>query len=149
MNVKLNLALMAAVVFFISPAFAQIDGTKFATDLRMKYGPALPRETFVVRPGIEMIVDYASNGHVCKIQLPPIGPSPGPGVVNGRAIDEITLELVPMALRGKEVGRLMEAMGMNSVAVVQYENVNIAEAFQAQRRTGVTISFNGEGRPAQ
>ena len=144
MNVKLNFALVSAVAGFSLPALAQIDGGRFAADLRTKYGPPLPRETFTVRPGIEMIVDYASNGHVCKIQLPPIGPSRYPGVTNKQAIDETALELVPMSLRGKALGRMMEAMGAISASVVEYENVTISEAFQSERRTGVTISFKDE-----
>jgi hypothetical protein len=99
-----------------------------------------------------MIVDYGTNGHVCKIQLPPIGPSRDANVASRQAIDEITLELVPMSPRGKEMGRLMEAMGAVSISAVEYENVTISEAFQSQRRTGVTISLKDEAcavRPAQ
>jgi hypothetical protein len=45
-------------------AFAQIDGSQFATELRAKYGPPLARETFTGKPGVEMIVDYAANGRL-------------------------------------------------------------------------------------
>lgn len=143
MNVKLNFTLIAFVGLAL-PALAQIDGAQFAANLRTRYGPPLPRETFTVRPGIEMIVDYATNGHVCKIQLPPTGPSRNPSVANKQAIDEATVELAPMSLRGKEVRRLKEAMGAISLSMIEYENVTIAEAFQAGRRTGVTVSFKDE-----
>ena len=144
MHLKLNLACMATLLVFVLPAFAQIDGAKFTADLRTKYGPPLPRETFAVQDGIEMIVDYAADGHVCKIQLPAVGSSRGQGMENGQVIDEITLELVPMSLRGKEIRRLMESMGRASVSRVEYENVIVSEAFQAQRRTSVTITLKNE-----
>ena len=67
MNAKVNLRLLAVVLGCSLPAFAQIDGT----DLRKQYGPPLSRETFTVLTGVEMVVDYAVNGHVCRIQLPP------------------------------------------------------------------------------
>jgi len=144
MNAKLNLRLLAIFVGFALSAFGQIDGAAFAADLRAKYGPPLARETFAGRPGIEMIVDYAANGHVCTIQLPPIGPGPEPGVKTTRAVDDFLLELVPPAMRGKELGRLATFMGAPSVSVVEYENVTIAEALQGQRRTGVTVVFKKE-----
>jgi hypothetical protein len=141
MKPKLDLGLCVTFLVLTQSAFAQIDGAQFGANLRTKYGPALPRETFTVRAGIEMIVDYSPNGHVCRIQLPPIGPSQDSRISNRQAIDEITLELVPISLRGNEVGRLMQAMGAASISTVEYENITIAEAFQGGRRTGVTISL--------
>lgn len=144
MHAKLNLRLLATFIGFALSAFAQIDGAGFAADLRAKYGPPLARETFTGRPGIEMIVDFAANGHVCTIQLPPIGPGREPGVKTGKAVDDFLLELVPLAMRGKELGRLVTFMGAPSVSVVEYENVTIAEGWQGQRRTGVTVTFTKE-----
>src|SRR5260370_37819757 len=83
-------------------AFAQIDGSQFATELRAKYGPPLARETFTARPGIEMIVDYAANGHVCRIQLPAVAPSPDKRVSTPQAIDEVVSALVARTIRGSE-----------------------------------------------
>jgi hypothetical protein len=144
MNAKLNLRLLAAFVGFTLSAFAQIDGTKFANDLRTKYGPPLSRETFTVRTGIEMVVDYAANGHVCRIQLPPVGPGRDPGVISPQAIDEFISELVPLAMRGKELRRWAEISGLYSVLTVEYENIAIGEMSQGQKRTGVTVTFTKE-----
>jgi len=145
MNAKLNVGFLAICGFgFPWSAFAQIDGARFASDLRAKYGPPLARETFVARPGIEMVVDYALNGHVCRIQLPPIGPGPEPGVKTGQAVDDFLARLVPFSLRGKELSRHHSFMGAPSESSVEYENVTISETFQAQRRTGVTVAFPKE-----
>ena len=138
MNAKLSLGLLAAL------AFAQVGGSGFANDLRAKYGPPLARETFVVRPDFEMVVDYAANGHVCRIQLPPVAPGQEPGVKTQQAVDDFLLELVPLSMRGKEAGRLLEAVGLPSISEVLYENVIISESMQDQRRTGMTVTFRNE-----
>lgn len=67
-------------VSIASLAFAQIDESA----LRSKYGAPLDRETFAVRPGIEMVVDYGPSKQVCKLQLPSgmnIVGSARPGVI--------------------------------------------------------------------
>ncbi len=153
MNAKLHLRLLATLIGFAVSAFGQIDGAKFASDLRMKFGPALARQTFTVRPGIEMIVDFAANGHVCRIQLPPVAPeSRRPAVSSPQAIDEFVSELVPLSIRGSELRRWASISGLNSVSMVEYGNITIAEASQGQTRTGVTVTFTGEAcqdRPSQ
>jgi hypothetical protein len=126
-------------------AFAQIDGSQFATDLRAKYGPPLARETFTARPGIEMIVDYAANGHVCRIQLPAIAPlSRDPPVSSPLGIDEFVLELVLLSIRGSEVGRMSQQMSLAGVSTMVYQYVTIGESLLGQKRTGVTITFTKE-----
>ena len=125
-------------------AFAQVDGSQFATELRAKYGPPLARETFTARPGIEMIVDYASNGHVCRIQLPAVAPSRDPRVSTTQAIDEFVSELVPLSIRGSELHRMSIGMSLAGVSFIEYQYVTIAESLTGQKRTGVTVTFNKE-----
>ena len=137
----MNLNLLAG---FALSAFAQIDGARFASDLRNKYGPPLARATFVVRPGFEMVVDYAANGHVCRIQLPPIAEGREPGVKTAQAVDDFLAELVPMNMRGKELLRMMEAVGLPSMSRVEYQNVTISELRQGERREAVTVAFRNE-----
>lgn len=139
-----GILLMAGGFAMACSASAQIDGARYAGDLRAKYGPALARETFMVRPGIEMIVDFAANGHVCRIELPPVAPGPEPGVLTPRAIDGIVAELVPLAMRGRELGTFIAQVGLPSLHSVEFENVTISEAFQDKRRTGVTVSFKAD-----
>lgn len=66
----------------------------------MRWRP-LARETFIPRPGIEMVVAYAANTRVCRIQLPAMAPSRQPGVESAQATEDFLLELVPLAMRGK------------------------------------------------
>jgi hypothetical protein len=146
-NERLSVRLLATFIGFAFSAFAQIDGARFAADLHAKYGPPLARETFAVRPGFEMVVDYAPNGHVCKIQLPPIGPSSEPGVETTQAVDDFLGELIPIKMRGKELGRMGEVFGLPSISIVEYENITIAQAFQGDARTGVTVTFANEKCP--
>jgi hypothetical protein len=144
MTAKLSLSLLAGFFGFALSAFAQIDGAAFASDLRAKYGPPLARETFAVRPEVEMVVDYADNGHVCKLQLPPVAPGPDSGLITTQAIDDILTELLPPNIRGKELNRTYFAMGLASGSVVVYENVTIHKMLQGEQPTGVTVTFKNE-----
>jgi hypothetical protein len=146
MNASRNLRLPATFIGLALSAFAQIDGARFASDLRAKYGPPLARETFTVPAG-EMVIDYAANGHVCRIQLPPMGPdAQQPGVTSTKAVDDFLLKLVPLSMRGKELRRWSTSTGGHFTLAVQYENVGIAEggSNHEQSRTGVTVTFPKE-----
>ena len=144
MLAKLYLRLLMGLIGCSLSAFAQIDGANFSADLRARYGPPLARETFTIWPGVEMVVDFAANGHVCRLHLPPVGPSSDSNVRTPQAIDDFLSGLLPMNLRGKEQGRMLEAVGAPSVSIVEYENVAVAEELQGQRRTGVTVTFKKE-----
>jgi hypothetical protein len=141
---RARIRLLATFTAFAISAFAQINGDDFARDLRVKYGPALARETFAGKPGIEMVVDFATNGHVCRIQLPSLGPGREPGMMTTQAVDDFVAELVPLPLRGKELRRWASTAGLHSVRAVEYENVTLAEGFREQTRTGVTLTFAKE-----
>ena len=124
--------LFGVAMLLMSSAFAQTDWAGFASGLRSKYGPPLLRETFVPKPGIEMTVDYAANGNVCRIQLPPTTP------------DDFLMELMPVSMRGKELGRFAAQFGVNSMSFINYENVIIATGSNGSGPTGVTMSFPKE-----
>ena len=79
-----------------------------------------------------MAVDYAANGNVCRVQLPPTAP------------DDFLLELIPLSMRGKELGKMVEMFGVNSIRIIEYENVAISESYHGDQRTGVTVSFPKE-----
>ena len=145
MQVNLSLRLLAGFAGFALSAFAQINGPGFASELRAKYGPPLAREIFIVQPDFEMVVDYAANGHVCRIQLPPVALGKEPGVKTTQAVDDFRLELVPLTMRGKELGRMMAATGsVHSESIVRYESVTIAETLYSQRRAKMTVMFGNE-----
>lgn len=144
MDAKQTLRLLAVFVGFVMSAFAQIDGPKFAADVREKYGIPLARQTFLIPAG-EMVVDYATNGNVCRIKLPSMGPDDSqPGVKSTKAIDDFVLKLVPLNLRGKELRRMSQSSGLSSVSWVEYENVVVAEVRIGSERTGVTVTFTTE-----
>jgi hypothetical protein len=143
----INQRLLIAVMSFVAPAIAQIDGLSLSAELRAKYGPALKRETFLMPAG-EMIVDYGATGRVCRIGLPPVAPdSRQPGMKSAKAMDDFLLELIPSARRGKELGRGVTMMGALGISVERYENVTITEMLQGQRRTGIMVTFPNESCP--
>ncbi len=131
---------------FSLSAFAQLDAYK----LQGKYGPPMDRETFTVRPGIEMVVDYGLSKQVCRIQLPSGtqygGTIPDGAVTKGR-IEEVLDEVVPISLRGKEVNKMVEQMGLFSVSMTIYEHVTISESNNGQMGTGITVTFNDSACP--
>jgi hypothetical protein len=143
----MNWATAVAFCFFTaSPAIAQVD----AYLLHAKYGLALDRETFQVRPGIEMVVDYGPSRQACRIQLPSgmnfAGAVP-PGSVSKKQIDEVIDEVVPPSTRGKLLDRMMQAMGAFSMSLRIYENVTIAETRNGDIRTGITVTFKDDACP--
>jgi hypothetical protein len=133
-------AITFGVVFLAATsAFGQID----ASSLRSKYGAPLDRETFTVRPGIEMVVDYGSGRHICQIHLPSgdrtIG-SPA-GVVTKQQVDEVLEEVIPSSVRGKQVNRMMTATGAPKFFLTDYEHVSIGELQVNGIGKGVTVTF--------
>lgn len=121
-------------------AFAQLD----SFTLHSKYGVPLDRETFTVRPGIEMVVDYGPSKQVCRIQLPSgtqYGGKIPDGAVTKERVAEVLDEVVPISLRGKEVNRMVQMMGLASVSMTIYEHVTISESSNGQMGTGITVTF--------
>lgn len=78
-----------------------------------------------------MTVDYAANGNVCRVQLPPTAPN------------DLLLELIPVSLRGKQLQSGMGQIGLISIKITEYENVTISEIFNNTGR-GVTVTFPKE-----
>jgi len=151
MPAKPALLPLAAFLGFTFSLSAQFDADKFTAGLHANFGPPLAREVFLVPAG-EMVVDYAANGHACRIQLPATGPEEGTNVRSPKAVDDFLLKLLPLSMRGKELGKMMEAVGLPGVRSTLYENVTISESLQGQRRTGVTATFTKEkcqDRPTQ
>lgn len=127
------------------PAFGQLD----AYTLHSRYGAPLDRETFTVRPGIEMVVDYGPSTQVCRIQLPSgmqfVGAVPE-GAVTKKQIDEVLNEVIPLSIRGKELNRMWSATGAFAVSsVIEYEHVTIAELQVGGVGRGITVTFKDDG----
>jgi hypothetical protein len=129
-----------AALIASSSAFAQVD----AASLRASYGQPLDRETFTVRPGIEMIVDYAPSKQVCRIQLPSgkkiVGTVPDDAITKTQ-IDEVLNEVVPPSIRGKELNSMVMATGAPMSFMTIYEHVTISELQISGVGQGIMVTF--------
>ena len=137
----MRLSLCAVALLFPAlSAFGQID----AASLRSKYGAPIDRETFTVRPGVQMIVDYGRNKQVCQIQLPSgmqiVGTAPT-GVVTKQQIDDVLNEVAPPSVRGKEINRGMLASGAPMLLLTDYEHVMVSELKNGEVGAGITLTF--------
>src|SRR5882672_370375 len=127
MAAKHSLFVVCCFAFPFS-AFAQLDGSA----LRAKYGEPLARETFRVRPHIEIIVSYGPGRKVCRIELPPdntkimVGEAL-PYIVTKQQVDEVIDELVPPSARGQEIGRSGLHLGIGAVLLTEYQRLTITE----------------------
>jgi hypothetical protein len=129
-------------LIFASTVFGQID----SSGLKAKFGSPLNREVFTVRPGIEMIVDYSPiANHACALKFPgeamPPDAKPGVGINPKKIIDELVAEIVPLAMRGKELGGMCEQMGLQGMCSKDYEHVMVMESMTGNQRTAVVVRF--------
>jgi hypothetical protein len=134
------------VLLAATSAFAQVD----ASSLRSKYGPPLDRETFIVRPGIEMVVDYGSGKQVCQIKLPSatrIVGTVSPGGITGPQIEEVLDEVVPPSVRGKEIKRALNYNGAPMFSATDYEHVSIGELLVNGTGKGIIVTFKDPACP--
>ena len=137
---KKAVSLMFCLASGCSLAFGQMD----TYILRDKYGPPLDRETFTVRPGIEMVVDYGSGKQVCRLQLPSgiqYGGTVPADAVTKEKIEAILEEVLPPSIRGKELGRMMEAFGVPMISIIEYEHLSISEVKNGGTGNGITVTF--------
>jgi hypothetical protein len=95
MHANPALLLLPAFVGCAVSLSAQFDADRFVADLRANFGPPLSKEVFLMPAG-EMVVDYAANGHACRIQLPAVGPEEGSNVKSPKAVDDFLLKLLPL-----------------------------------------------------
>jgi hypothetical protein len=129
---------------FALPAAAQLNSAA----IHVKWGSPF-RETFHVPSGFDLIVDYGADNQVCRLQLP----APLSAAEKQRRYDFLA-ELVPLTMRGKELGSFQASTGANhSVLLVEYERVGIAEDRHAAQPDSdtITLTFKNENcqRPAR
>ena len=138
----------ALLLIGASSAFAQLD----SFTLHSKYGAPLERETFTVRPGIEMVVDYGLSKQVCRLQLPSgmqiVGTVP-PGAITKQQVDQILAELVPPSMRGKEVNSMSMATGLHMTLATEYDHVTISESMNGSTGNGISVTFKDASCPSQ
>ena len=143
MPFSLALHRMVILCLGFAPAlFGQID----ASQLREKYGAPLARETFTISPGFEIVVHYGPNQQVCRLELPAAAVDQA-GVRSSQRVDVALLELVPMSMRGKELGAGFDHAARASIKFTDYERISIVEPQDPDhpgRRTGVNVVFKRE-----
>jgi hypothetical protein len=127
---------------FAIPAVAQLDSSA----LRAKYGSPLNRETFHMPAGFDLVVDYSAANRVCKIQVPALMPTneqvANAAVMKQRMYDFLT-DLVPAAMRGKELRQIMETRGVISLLSIEYEHVTVHQLLHTnQAKNTITVTFN-------
>src|ERR1700733_11949672 len=109
---------------FTLPAAAQLNSSA----LRSKYGPPLNRETFHMPEGFDLVVDYDAANQACKMEVPALMPT-NATVSNSEEMKkrmyDFLADLVPAAMRGKELARSAFMSGMTSISSVEYEYVTI------------------------
>jgi hypothetical protein len=110
--------------------------------LRAKYGPP-QGSTFTISPGFEIVVEYAPDGQIRRIDFPGTAPE-ATGTSAPQRVDDVLLELIPMSMRGKEVSSGHRAIGSNSWKHTFYEQVAIMETgdpWVSGQRLSVTVFF--------
>jgi hypothetical protein len=109
--------------------------------LRAKYGP--PNGTkFTVSRGFEIVVEYEPDGQVRKIEFPGTAPD-ATGASTAQRVDEVLLGLVPMSMRGKEIGSGHWRLPYSTKHTV-YEHVMVIEAedpWVLDQRRSLTVLF--------
>jgi len=154
MSSKLHSGIFAICCLgFTLPAVAQLNSSA----LRSKYGPPLNRETFHMPEGFDLVVDYDAANQACKMVVPALMPT-NAKVSNSEEMKkrmyDFLADLVPAAMRGKELRRGAFMSGMISISSVQYEHVTIDELQYANQPFGrdntITVTFkNCETPPLQ
>lgn len=145
MSSKLHAVVFAiCCLSFALPASAQLDSSA----LRSKYGPPLNRETFHMPEGFDLVVDYDAANQACKMVVPALMPTNAKvanAVVMKQRMYDFLADLVPAALRGKEVTHGAFISGLISMSSVEYEHVTFHELQYANqpfsRDNTITVTF--------
>ena len=98
--------------------------------------------------GFDLIADYDAANQVCKLKVPALMPT-NEQVSNAAAMKrrmyDFLADLVPAAMRGKELNRGAFMSGLISWSSVLYEHVTIIEAQVGDpfgRDNTITVTFN-------
>jgi hypothetical protein len=130
---------------------AYLANPQSSGELRSRYG-APDMERFTVRPGIGLTVEYGSDGLACAMLIePPLPLFHGEEQALYMSFDEVTSildELVPVGMRGQEIGHSISQMGRARHELIQYENVSIGRStdegvpLKPERETRANVIFS-------
>ncbi len=121
-------------VGFALSAYAQID----EPGLRSRYGAPDSNGIFTATQAIALKADYGTKGQVCKLEF-------SSGLASKQ--DEALAELIPLSMRGKEIGKMVAIAGRLSLRTTEYEQIIVNESQIGGERTGLTVTFGIEGCP--
>jgi hypothetical protein len=124
---------------------AYLANPQSSSELRSRYGePDIER--FIVRPGIALTVEYGSDGLACEMLIePPLPLFHGDEqtlYMSSDAVTSVLDDVVPVGMRGQEIGNSISEMGRNRYELTQYENVSIGRSTD----TGVPLRAEHEMR---
>jgi hypothetical protein len=110
---------------------AYLANPQSSSELRSRYGE-LDIERFIVRPGIGLTVEYGSDRLACEMLVePPLPLFHGDEQTLYMSSDEVTGvldDVVPVGMRGREIGHLTSEIGRNKYDSIEYENVSIGRS---------------------
>ena len=128
-------------------------------EIRNRYG-APNVERFTARPGIEVTVEYGADRLACDVVVeaprPLFDASPfqRPQLIPSEAVSEITEEIAPVAIRGKQINQGGFQSGCNAVVSgTEYENVVISRLLapcdspSRDQEVRATVSFKRDACP--
>ena len=110
---------------------AYLANPQSSSELRSRYGePDIER--FIVRPGISLTVEYGSDRLACEMLIEsPLPLFHGDEQTRYMSSDDVTSvldELVPVGMRGQQIGDFIQEMGRSRYDLIQYENVSIGRS---------------------
>lgn len=101
--------------------------------------------------GFDLVVDYGPSQQVCALEVPALMPANDKEKVSNTSVMKQQMyaflaDLVPAAMRGKELQRMLQLMGAFSVEVAEYEHVVVSEAQNANQPLGgkITVRFTND-----
>jgi hypothetical protein len=110
---------------------AYLANPQSSSELRSRYGePDIER--FIVHPGIALTVEYGSDGLACEMLIePPLPLFHGDEqtlYMSSDAVTSVLDDVVPVGMRGKEIGQSISQMGRNRYELTQYEYMSIGRS---------------------
>lgn len=97
-------------------------------DFHDRYGEP-DRERFAARPGISLSVEYGSDHLACYALIDPPQPltysEEHVPLMSSEGVSEVLEQVVPIGVRGKQIGTFLTVSGCNQFRQTDYENVAI------------------------
>ena len=132
----LKYVLFPACLLLALFCFATDASAPSAQGLRKLYGePTMER--FAVRSGITVAVQYGPDRTACQLLIAPVQSllelqEPIPPSMSSRDVSDVLQELIPVAIRGKQINSTSIEVGGKALLKTDYENVSIERICSSQ-----------------